>query len=186
MKHAIITMLLLIPSAVFAGSSSVDQSRIAVQGMAGEAATSRVRVTNTDTKPLRYELSAADSFRERVSANPPRFSLAPGESKDVVLRFRMPEVTQAAHVTLVSSDLRQRSALKVSSGIRIPVELITAQVAGASRPPGASTPRAPITLPNPWHVAVYAVDGMLVIVAAYLVRRRKGESHGHNYQISFV
>ncbi|MBI2050391.1 MAG: hypothetical protein HYT31_01120 [Parcubacteria group bacterium] len=180
MKHAIIAILLLIPSAVLAGSSSVDVSRIAVQGITGEVATSRVRVTNTDTIPQRYGLSVPGAFRERASMNPAQFSLAPGESQDVVLRFRMPAESQKTHLAIVSLDSRQGSALKVAGGIRIPLEFIAPRVAGAS------TPRAPITLPNLWHVAVYAVDGTLIIIAAYLIRRRKGESHGHNYQISFV
>ncbi|MBI2636733.1 MAG: hypothetical protein HYW81_00875 [Parcubacteria group bacterium] len=184
MKHAIIAMLLLIPSAVFAGSSSVDQSRIAVRGTAGEAATSRVRVTNTDTIDQQYELSVPESFSGRVSMNPQTFTLAPGQSQGVVLRFRMPQESQKTHVTLVSSDSRQRSTLKVAIGIRVPVELITAQVAGASA--HSTSSKTPVRLPNPWHSAVYAVDGTLIIIAAYLIRRRKGESHGYDYQISFV
>ena len=181
MRYAILSIMLLIPSAAFAGSSSVDASRITVQGIAGEAAASRVRVTNTDTKPLRYELSVPGALKERVSANPPRFTLAPGESKDVVLRFRVPEASQTTHITLVSFDSRQQSPLKVASGIRIPLEFITPRVAGASRP------RAPIRLPNPWHAGVYAVDGMLIIIAAHLVRRRSPlVNRGRGYNISFV
>ena len=186
MKRVLLAIIfILVPSAAYAGSSSVDVSRMAVNGQANRAATERVRVTNTDTIAQVYTFAGSDVIKERMSVNPAQFTLSPGESKDVVVRFRMPEQSLNGHVSLISRDSRSQSPLEVASGINIPVSLNTAQVAGLSVARDSSEAGS-VARPGPWHGAVYAIDGILIITAAYLMRRRAVHTRGSGYKISFV
>jgi len=172
--------MFLLPSAVYAGSSSVDQSRIVASGMQGEAVASRLRVTNTDTIDQQYQLSTPETFSEPMSMNPQKFRLKPGQSQDVVVRFWMPEESQKIYVTLLASDSRQRCVLKVASAINIPIEFVSSRVAGVAIQNKVLS--APFTLPNPWHLAVYLIDAMLIIATAIMIRRHRPAFGGHgNY-----
>lgn len=187
MRYAVAAMLFLIPSAAFAASSSVDQSRITIQGVAGAVVSSRLRVTNTDTTEQQYELSAPEQLTGRVSMNPAAFTLGPGQSQDVVLRFRMPANSQKTHLEVRSFDSRERGLFKVASGIRLPLLLIASHVAGATA--AAASPDEPLPVSNPWTFAVYAIDGALFIVAGCLVYCRRlviNINRGRNYKISFI
>lgn len=185
MAYLLASLFLLLPVVVLAGSSSVNVSRIALSGTPGRVETVAMRITNTDTVMQRYELSAALAIADRASMNPARFTLAPGESRDAVLRFSMPQSSLKTHITIVSTDFRGQSQFKVAGGIKIPVMLSPSQVAGVSIT-NETLVASRLPLPSPLQVAVYAIDALLIIVAGRLMRRRKMPNRGAGYQISFI
>ncbi|MDZ4221352.1 MAG: hypothetical protein U1C18_00590, partial [Patescibacteria group bacterium] len=147
MRYLIIAFMLLAPAAVSAGSSSVSAHALRVAGGAGSYASERMRVTNTDTMDQRYTIAFPASFADGASINPARFTLAPGESRDVVLRIAMPRQSARTHLAVMSQDVRSASSLAIANGIKIPVSFEVPFVAGISiRSQDAGAPS--LALPN--------------------------------------
>jgi hypothetical protein len=190
MKYLIIILLLfLIPVLAHAGSSSVSKSSFKVQGTPNSVSTERISVTNNDISEQKYELTS--EYSGDISISPEEFKLNPGKSQDVVLRFRQPNESGKTQLSLLSFDLPHRQAgsnqtslLKVGNGIKLPVEFITSQVAGASTS-NTSLLSAPTF--SSWNIVIYFVDAILIVIASLLITRRKfAYSRAGNYKINFV
>ena len=190
MKYLIIILLLfLIPVLANAGSSSVSKSSFKVQGTPNSVSTERISVTNNDISEQKYELTS--EYSGDISISPEEFKLNPGKSQDVVLRFRQPNESGKTQLSLLSFDLPHRQAgsnqtslLKVGNGIKLPVEFITSQVAGASTS-NTSLLSAPTF--SSWNIVIYFVDAILIVIASLLITRRKfAYSRAGNYKINFV
>ncbi|MDP6571773.1 MAG: prenyltransferase/squalene oxidase repeat-containing protein [Patescibacteria group bacterium] len=163
-------------------TSSISESRFQVQGIANAVATERVRVTNTDIMEQRYELSTSNEYD--ISMSHLEFKLSPGKSKDVVLRFRQPQESSQTQLSLLSFDANQTGPLKVGNGIKLPIEFITAKIAGASIS-DTSLLSAPTF--SSWNIVIYVIDAILIVIASWLVTRRKfAYKRAGNYQISFI
>jgi len=129
----IITILILLPSIVFAATTGLSESKFDIDGVPSQVVTKELWVTNTDTIDQKYELKADDPFFEQnVSILPQKFSLASQDFQKVVIRFRVPLESQRIYLSLLSFDSNQSSQLQVGNGIKIPVQFNVKKVAGLS------------------------------------------------------
>ncbi len=180
---AIVLSAVFAPAVAQAGQTAVDKAGFSVHLEDETVATEVLSVTNFDATTLRYTLAIAEGDRallDYVSFSPKSFSVLPGETETVAVRFRRPEKTLTGVLELVSFDATKRADLKVGSGIKLPVVLDAGTVLGASTQARRFGGRW-------WAVgAVYAADTLLVTALFFVFRRRFLRSRRGSIRISFV
>lgn len=162
---------LLLTSTVYAGSTALSESKFLVQGDPGSVISQVLTVSNLSDQAQSYRFypdEPGEAVRQRISLSPSEFQLQPGQSLDVMVRFRQGKDNWRAYLNLVAVGLEQaRSNFHVADGIKIPVIFAPPRIAGAQTQKDASKPELLL-----WNALIFSIDFILFFIVCYWYYRR--------------
>jgi len=180
MKYVLICICVcvLLPSVAMAGVTDVSRAQFLIEGGSGRVHSEVMTVTNQSLARSEYRVLADD---EAIAAQPQYFTLEPGASRSVVLRFRQQDASRDSSVSLLAYEMND-NPVKLGNGLTLPVQFRVPQVAGAAEDHSGRVWR---TIGD-W--GIYLFDLMLAATAFWLLKirpRRKYKNRWHR-NISFI